>query len=194
MLKSSQGSRAADIITFLKNESRLMHKQAEQGNDVALYRIRQQCPSFAMGMTLQRKHCLATVARELGFDNWKAARDCFTADGHVAFGAFLHPRRCHVYWNIWFADLHEARRIRAEHGGNLLSYKNQFMVVDKDYIVSLGTDPKAVEWDMIERDWTLISDVNSSAARAHLASVVIEAHLAWHSNRAHEAINAKLSA
>ena len=168
---------SADLILSLKTEARLLHKEAQQDNAHALDRIRRQCPSLKLGMELQRKHCLATIGRELGFDNWKSALDCFSGAPNAVYGAFLHPRRCYVHWNIWFADLTEARRVRIEHGGFLLAYKHQYMIVDRDYIVSLGLDPDCEEWSALGRDWT---HADGAKPRAALMARIVEAHMNWH--------------
>lgn len=182
-----EGGTPAEFIDYLKTEARLLHKAALNDDPVAIIRIRRQSPSFTMGADLQRKHCLAAIARELGFDNWKSARDCFSGLRNAAYGTFLHPARCHVHWNIWFADISDARRVRAEHGGYLLEYKNQYMVVDQDYIVSLGLDPHDTMWDTIDRDWTVSPGQN---ARFYFIAIIAEAHLAWHNEQAGNSIAA----
>lgn len=191
MLNSYSIGATANPVSIIKNEARLLHKAAEKGDDVALYRIRRQCPAFIMGAPLQRKHCLATVGRELGFSSWKAARDCFVSGDISLFDTFLHPSRCHVHWNIWFADLNEARKVRAENGGYLLVYKNQYIVVDRDYIASLGVDPDNAAWNKIDRDWTA---PDTYGVKPQLITAIMAIHFKSVVESAQHAVAAKLGA
>lgn len=159
MSRTDEGGASTDIIEFLKTEARLLHKAAAAGDSGALSRLSKHAPAVALGEEVQRKHCLATVARECGFRSWKAAAECFGGATGNSFEQFLYPKSCHVYWNIWFASHDEAARVREEHGGWLLSFDNQFMVVDEHYIRSLGTDPADPRWDAIGRDWAKPADV-----------------------------------
>lgn len=188
MPKSSSGDGAAKLISFLKTEARLLHRQAQQDDEAIFKRISNQCPSIKLGAQLQRKHCLATIGRELGFDNWKSALDCFSGVEGATYGAFLHPRRCHIFWNIWFADYSEAKQVRAEHGGYLLPYKHQYMIVDNDYIASLGVDPAADAWKHLNRDWLSGADDN---ARGVLAHRIASTHLDWFKEYFHQKHNVK---
>lgn len=170
----SEGDKAAPILDFLKNEARLLHKQAKAGLRTAVQRLNKHSPAVALGEDIQRKHCLATVARETGFSNWKAVVDCFGEDVGDDFAKFLHPARCHIFWNIWLASYEEAKSVRAEHGGFLLTYGNQFIVVDDDYISALGVGPGDALWAAIGRDWAKPIDF---AARAQLSLLIAKEHL-----------------
>ncbi|WP_262696099.1 hypothetical protein [Kordiimonas aquimaris] len=183
MPNGSSGDSAVKLISFLKTEARLLHREAQQGDVFALKRISDQCPSIQLGTELQRKHCLATIGRELGFDNWKTALDCFSDNEEATYGAFLHPRRCHVHWNIWFADYTEAKQVRSEHGGYLLPYKQQYMIVDRDYITSLGLEPDAEAWESLGRDWLAKA---GDHARSALALQIANTHLNWFKERSYQ--------
>ncbi len=174
MSRTSDGSVAADIINYFKNEARLLHRKAVDGDSFAIIRLNKNSPSVALGAEAQRKHALAVVAREAGFPGWKAVVDCFEAGQPESFASFLHPRRCHVFWNIWFAKYEEAATVREEHGGYLLTYDKQFIVVDEDYITALGVDPSDLRWEQIGRDWAKPRDV---AARDELAYVIATEHM-----------------
>ncbi len=141
------------LITFLKTEARQLHKKADAGEQSAVLRLQANAPAVMVGSEIQRKHALATIAREIGFPNWKAVVDCFDENATGDFAAFLHPKRCHVYWNIWLAHYDEAKKVHADHGGYLLSYASQFLVVEGDYIRSLGLDPLDPRWEAVGRDW-----------------------------------------
>ncbi len=167
-------STAAPILDFLKNEARLLHKQAKAGSRAAIGRLNKNSPAVALGEDIQRKHCLATVAREIGFSGWKAVVECFEAREGADFAGFLHPRRCHIFWNIWLASYEAATKVRAEHGGFLLTYANQFIVVDDDYVSALGVGPDNALWQAIGRDW---AKPNDFAARDQLSLLVVTEHM-----------------
>jgi hypothetical protein len=153
MSDSILGATAGDIIDFLKKQARVLQRSAEGGDASALARIKRQCTTVALGEEIKRKNCLATIARELGFTGWKALVDAFQGEADANFQVFLHPSRCQVFWNVWFASYDEAAKVRAKHGGFLLPYKNQFMVVDEDYIRALVPVSDFCDWDAIGRDW-----------------------------------------
>lgn len=162
------------LITFLKTEARQLHKQADAGEQSAVPRLQANAPAVMVGSEIQRKHALATIAREIGFPNWKAVVDCFDESAAGDFAAFLHPKRCHVYWNIWLASHGEAMSVLEDHGGYLLCYGKQFFVVDQDYIMSLGVDPSDLRWEKMGRDWHKPIDVQ---ARGELALIIAKEHM-----------------
>ena len=174
--EGSQDSRstAGPILDFLKNEARLLHKQAKEDLRPAVQRLNKHSPAVALGEDIQRKHCLATVAREIGFPSWKAVIDCFEKRTEASFAEFLHPNRCHIFWNIWLASYEEAAKVRAEHGGFLLSYVNQFIVVDDDYVSALGAAHDNALWAAIGRDW---AKPNDFAARDQLSLRFVKENL-----------------
>lgn len=173
MPKGSDGENAAKLISFLKTEARLLHRQAQKNDTLALNRIGHQCPSVQLGAELQRKHCLAAVAREIGFPNWKAVINCFEMEASTDFAKFLHPKRCHIFWNIWLATYDEAAKVHADHGGFLLTYENQFIVVDDDYVSALGAKSDNALWAQIGRNWAKPKDY---AARSRLSLLIVKAH------------------
>lgn len=174
MSRTSSGSEALPIINFLKEEARLLQKRAVAREPNALRRLQAGSPAVALGAGMQRKHALATIAREVGFPNWKSVVACFEGREDATFEAFLHPKRCHVYWNIWLASYEEAQSVREEHGGYLLCYGKQFIVVDADYVTSLGIDPFDTRWEQINRDWHQPDDLS---ARDSLALDIAKKHM-----------------
>ncbi len=174
MSRTSGGGETPPIITFLKEEARLLQKRAGEKEPNALRRLQTGSPAVALGADAQRKHALATVAREIGFPNWKSVLACFEGRDDATFEAFLHPKRCHVYWNIWLASYEDAKQVRQEHGGYLLSYGKQFIVVDADYVTSLGIDPFDARWDQIDRDWHMPSELS---VRDSLALDIVTQHM-----------------
>lgn len=174
MSRTSSGGETPPIIKFLKEEARLLQKRAVAQEPNALRRLQAGSPAVALGADTQRKHALATIAREIGFPNWQSIVACFEGREGATFEAFLHPKRCHVYWNIWLASYEEAKQVRQEHGGYLLSYGKQFIVVDADYVTSLGIDPFDARWDQIDRDWHAPAVY---ASRDSLAFDIVKQHM-----------------
>jgi hypothetical protein len=154
----------ADIIHALKNRARILHKQAANGEKPALDRVRQLTElrgldDKAIVAKVKRRHFLTHVARECGFDGWSHLSAVIARnDLSGGMGTLMYPRRCHVHWNIWFAHYDEAIRVRKEHGGFLLGYKNQYLIVDEDYIKELGLDLDDPDLALIRRDMVLPKD------------------------------------
>jgi hypothetical protein len=148
-----------DLIEDLKARARVLHRGAQRLEADALSRLRKvaelrELADEELAETVQRRHALTAVARELGFRDWPHARRVLTASAEVDdFGTLLYPARCSGHWNIWSASYDEARAIRQEHGGYLLAYRHQFLIVDRYYIETLGLDPEDSDWERIGRDW-----------------------------------------
>ncbi len=164
-----------DATSILKKRARTLHKQARLGDRTAFKRLRKlaefRAPEDAAVLAqLKRRHCLSVVARESGFDGWSHASGILGGGEKGGFGTTLYPKDCAVHSNIWSASYDEARQIRADHGGYLLAYKNQFLVVDEHFIRTLGLDPDDPDFDQIGRDWVRPGD---TAARARLYGKLI---------------------
>jgi len=112
--------------------------------------------TFAAG--IQRKHCLAIVAREFGFSGYTHAQRVLSGDASEAdFGSALY-RTGSGTLNHWYASYDEARALREEIDGYLLAYKRHFFIVDTFFIQSLGLDPEDPDWTAIGRDWVKPKD------------------------------------
>lgn len=131
-------------LEHLKARARILHRQ-----------IRETDP------TVQRKDCLATIAREHGFTGWPHAVAVLSGEETRDFGTLLYPRHGAAYWNIWSAHYEEAARIRAEHGGFLLAYKTHFFITDQYFVEALGLDPDDPDWERIGRDWARPADLEA---------------------------------
>jgi hypothetical protein len=147
-----------DIVHQLRVNARRLQRRVEKRGFEALARVRS-LPEFAtsddecLASSIQRRHCLAVIARELGFDGWPHARSILTGRTTDDFGRLLSPPGAAAHWNIWSASYEEACAIRAEHGGYLLAYRRHFFIADRYYVEMLGLDPDDADWDRIGRDW-----------------------------------------
>jgi hypothetical protein len=140
----------ATIIDDLKAQARILHRRAVAQDAASLARLE---AANVRERPIQRRHCLSTVARELGFDGWPHAVAVLRGRRVRDFGTLLYPPDCAAHFNIWCASYDEARSIRAEHGGYLLAYKHQFFIVDSHFVESLGLDARDPDWERIGRDW-----------------------------------------
>jgi hypothetical protein len=155
-----------DMIDRIKQRARVLQRAAEQGEPAALQRLRslrelRALPDEALREHVRRRHCLSLLARTLGLDGWAHLTKLWQDPVARDFGALLYPASCGGHWNIWSAAYGEAREIRAEHGGYLLPYRHQFVIVDQHFIADLGLDPNAAEWDLFGRDWVEPRDVTA---------------------------------
>ena len=143
-----------DAIDELKARARVLQRRVQAGDAALLAQLRELDEYEATGSTgVRRRHCLTLVARAFGFANWPHARAVLAGERRDDFGSLLYPDACAAHWNIWSASYAEAKAIRAEHGGYLLAYKRQFLVVDRHFIETLGLDPDDPDWEAIGRDW-----------------------------------------
>jgi hypothetical protein len=148
-----------DIIEELKARARVLHRRALSSEPEALARVHT-LPGLAgtPASEIKRRHCLAVVARELGFDGWSHLKAVLDGAPCESFGTLLNDNHCGAHWNIWSASYEEARTIRAEHGGYLLAWRHQFLIVDRYYVETLGLDPDDPDWEKIGRDWVRPDD------------------------------------
>ena len=164
-----------DIILTLKHHARRFHRQLAHGNAMDFDRLNRHLPrAITEPGHVRRRDCLAMLARELGFRGWShllaVMRDREVRD----FGKILYPGNCCAHINIWSASHEEARRIRADSAGFLLGYGRQYLIVDRDYIRTLGLDPDDPDWRSLEWDLTGSTDI---AARSRLIGRLIRQSL-----------------
>jgi hypothetical protein len=181
-----------DPIVELKVRAELLHRGVEASDPVALGRLRvlqehrkaddQALQALAAG--IQRKHCLAAVAREAGFSSWEHARRILEGDPAEAdFGKLLYAAGAAAsgaHLNHWFATYEEARVFHAEtsHAKErryLLAYQRHFFVVDRHFIETLGFDPEDADWNAIGWDWARPLDAASLDARRRLYGKLLTA-------------------
>ena len=168
-----------DPVDELKTRATMLHKRIAAGDAAARRRLRT-LPEFtkadpgsiqAAATGIHHKHCLAVVAREHGFQSWEHARRVLRGDvTEKDCGTLLYDSSVRGFLNVWFAHydearahLHEARRSGGEH--YMLSYRTQFLVVDRHFIETLGWDPADPDWQKLDFDWARPRD---PAARRRL--------------------------
>jgi hypothetical protein len=169
----STAPESSDVICDLKAHARVLHRRATAGDPVALRRARmlselKKLSDDELMQQLKRRQCLSVVARQLGFVSWEHARAVLSSRilpsrilssiEQQDFGTLLYPGTCSGHYNIWSASYAEAREIRAAHGGYLLAYKRQFLIVEDGYIDSMGLDPADPDWERMGRDWVQPGD------------------------------------
>ena len=164
----------------------LLHKGVQAADSSALERLRV-LPELrkadldalrAAAPSIQRKHCLAAVARGLGFASWDHARRVLGGDSsETDFGKLLYGGSGGSRLNHWFASYDEAKGFLAEHEGAeprryLLAYQRHFFIVDAHFIEALGLDPVDPDWEAIGWDW---ARPRSPDARARLYAKLLAA-------------------
>lgn len=172
---------AEDPIAYLHGAARMLHRAAQSGQAAACARLRvepalRSLDDAALRSAVQRRHCLAVIAHELGFDSWPHTRHILGGGGDPSdpFGTLLYPAHGSAYWNIWSADYAEARAIRDQHGGYLLAYRRHYFIVESHFIAAIGLSPDDPDWDRIGRDWVRPGD---AAARGRLYRKLLQARM-----------------
>ena len=161
-----------DPVRELKVRAERLHHAVRDGHIASLVRMRV-LPEFrsahddellAAAPHVRRKHCLATIARETGFQGWSHALDVLCGRASTTdYGDLLYGPRCAAHLNLWFARYDQARPVLDQRGGYLLAYRRHVLLVDRDYIVTLGFDPDDPDFRAIGWDW--IRPANRDARR-----------------------------
>jgi hypothetical protein len=99
--------------------------------------------------------CLNIVSVEAGFDQWNHAR--LVLSGEAArgddMGSFWYDKACAALLNHWFAGYTDAHAALHAHSDRyLLPYGRQFIVAEATFVIAIGLDPAALEWESIGRD------------------------------------------
>ncbi len=171
-----------NAIEYLRQHARVLQRKAEEKDATAIawlssvHELRS-LDAEALSRAVQRKHCLIAIAQKLGAKDWNDLHTQLCAQAGDDFGTLLHVNG---YWNIWSARYDEAITIRADHGGYLLPYKRQFMIVEDHYLDGLGLDARDADWERIGRDWVSPKD---PAARDRLAEKLLRQRLQSLSSR-----------
>jgi GNAT superfamily N-acetyltransferase len=166
-------------VQELKTRAELLHAGVASGERDALRRLRvlpelakaDDAALTAAAAGMQRKHCLAVVAREHGFSRWDQALRVLSGDLRERdVGTLLYDDASRGALNVWFATHAEARAHldAAREAGQrryLLAYRTQFFVVEAPFVQTLGLDPDDPDWERLGFDWARPAD---PAARASL--------------------------
>lgn len=157
-----------NVVEFLRSHARVLHRAATDSDPTVLHGLEgvhelKGLEPELLAKRVRRKHCLALVALRLGSKSWDELRANLRARAGDDFGTLLHTSG---YWNIWSASYAEALTIRADHGGYLLPYKRQFMIVETHYLEGLGLDATDADWERMQRNWIEPADPD---ARGRLA-------------------------
>ncbi|KGJ88457.1 hypothetical protein [Colwellia psychrerythraea] len=117
---------------------------------------------------LKLKHCLVLVSMELGFKDWHEAQLLLSGSNKqliaTNMGSFFYPKGCGGFINEWFADYTQARKILVNSATSkwLLPYKNQFIVVEKEYIEVFKLNKDLMSyWAEVKHD--MVASYNSVA-------------------------------
>lgn len=115
-IRSDQASRAMPVLRRV-HAARVV--PVERLTD--LYRSRN---------TMQLKHMLHTLAAELGYANWDACKHDVDLRPPEALDRFRFDLGAFGdYEHIWFSDAPAARQWQQEHGGHVVVYGNQAVVM-----------------------------------------------------------------
>ena len=149
-------------IREVKIRAELLHKGVSAGAPRAIARLRAlpelrratEAELAAFATSIQRKHCLAAVARELGFDGWEHASRVLRGEtGESDYGAALYLEGASAFLNRWFATYEEARAALTP-GSYLLAYKRHAFLAGREYVATtLALDPDDGDWHAIGFDW-----------------------------------------
>ncbi len=145
-------------IEHVKSYARTLQRAAQAGAPDALKRIEK---ARGTDEVIRRRHCLATLAREFGFDGWAQLVRAWSEPGPSPQGTLLYPWSGGAHWNIWSVDYSEACEIFAEHGGFLLGYRDQYFIVESAYVDELGLDSGDPDWQKMGRNWIEPRDLDA---------------------------------
>lgn len=93
--------------------------------------------------TAQLKHCQTQLAKSLGFSNWQHAVTVLSGkqeqSDQADWGCLWYCKACMAFSNQWFSRYEEAAGIHQQQEDSyLIGYKNQYVLVLKDYLNTLG--------------------------------------------------------
>lgn len=113
------------------------------------------------GLDVKRRTALEAVAREFGYGSYAALhrdRNAPTAATGVDTTLFFQ-RGQHAFWNNWYSRYADASAHVVTAGGFLFPYRNQFVVVEADFLTGLGVDATNADWAAIGFDWAQPKDM-----------------------------------
>jgi len=169
-----------DPIETMKRYARRLVKNAQAENlpplIVKRFAMLPDLDEETLPSLVKHRHGLTVTAKLLGFEGWSHIVHVIEGKRTDDYGKVLCGKAGAFYPNIWETDLETARKFRDEHGGTLLPYKNQFLIVEDGYLEAHSIPADLPEWEKVGRDWTNPGDLD---ARARLYERRIEAALDW---------------
>ncbi|WDE04287.1 hypothetical protein SG34_023555 [Thalassomonas viridans] len=130
-------------IEELKIQAKKHHKAQSKAPDAAL----------STGHPPRLKDSRLVIARRYGFRHWDHAREVLSGSTCRDYGTFWYSPPCSGLLNLWCASYKEAHQQQKTHGGFILPYKNQYLVVEQHYLELLGLDGRDENWAAIDFDW-----------------------------------------
>jgi hypothetical protein len=148
----------AGVISDLKAQARILHRQVLAHEAPAVARVQRLDElrghdTASLAAQVRRRHCLAVIALELGFQGWSNLVAVLRGADSTDYGTLLYPRGAEVHWNIWSASYEEAQAIHQQQGGYLLAYRRHFFITDRYFVDTIGLDPDDPDWALIGWDW-----------------------------------------
>lgn len=127
------------ILNEVRIRASLLLKAARNGDEPAIKRLNGR---------LKRRRALDVSAIELtGLPYAKLIQSRVAAPERF----FERPVAAHL--NHWFATYNEAKAHLMTFQGYLFPFKNQFVVVDGDFLKELKLEPDHPDWERIGFDW-----------------------------------------
>lgn len=122
--------------------------------------------------SVRRKHALAVIAREQGYDSWNELKQALGDETQPRFDteAFF-TSAVSSFFNRWFASYPEALDSLRAMGGYLFPFRTQFFICEAGFLRLLGVDPADPDWERIGRNWVEPMD---AAAHVRLEQKLIE--------------------
>ena len=144
----------------LKTQAKKLLKAVKLDSDMLL---KNETPLKELDLSLidelKLKQCLTIVSQQLGFRNWHHAQDVLSGKikniENLNMGTFFYPQGADGFINEWFANYQQAKSTLSAQAGEkwILPYKNQFIVVKKDYILAFKLNEKSTMlWSVIDHN------------------------------------------
>ena len=156
-------------LNEVKTQAKKLLKALRLDNDLLLtMKLSLKKLSLSTLDDLKLKHCLTIVSQQLGFDNWHHAQAILSGNEKISdsmdMGSFFYPKGCGGFINEWFADYQQAKStlVNKTEAMWILPYKNQFVVVKKDYVSLFNIDEKLIAlWSEVGHN--MVESYNSLA-------------------------------
>jgi len=156
-------------IRELKIQAKKLLKEIKAGDKVPT-KLQRNLKSLNLEsmLDIKLKHCHFLVAKKYSFDSWQHAQQVLSGDeltGTILnMGTIFHSSRCDAFINLWFSDYAEAESALVVDKKNrwLVPYKQQYIVVRREYLEMIGIDSAFDEqWRNIGHD--LVKGYNSES-------------------------------